>query len=111
MLLNAEHISNILKSDIGFRFLQPVRGTPPYWQHTMKDLYAMIHQLGIPTSFVTFSSAEMRWPEVLKTLLYLNNDDRQPENLDWTEKCSLIAENPVLCARMFDHRVKAFIVH
>ena len=107
MLMDTDNVQSILKSDVGFRFLQPVRGTPPYWQRAMKDLYAMIHQLGIPTWFVTFSSAEMRWPEVIKTLLYLNNDDRDPDELEWTEKCALITDNPLVCARMFDHRVKA----
>ena len=48
MLTNSNILQQILKADAGFRFLQPVRGSPPYWQRTMKDLYAMIRQLGIP---------------------------------------------------------------
>jgi hypothetical protein len=60
MLTNADDLLKNLKSDTGFRFLQPVRGLPPYWQRTMKDLYAMIRQLGIPTWFVTFSAGETR---------------------------------------------------
>lgn len=107
MLMDNDQVHGILKSDVGFRFLQPVRGTPPYWQRTMKDLYAMLYQIGIPTWFVTFSAAELRWSEVLSTLLYLNNDDRDPDDLTWVEKCSLISDNPLVCARMFDHRVKS----
>ena len=106
ILIDSENLNQILKSDIGYRFLQPVRGTPPYWQRTMKDLYAMIRQLGIPTWFVIFSAAEMRWEEVTRTFLLASNDSRNVEDLDWSDKCALVIDNPVLCARMFDHRVK-----
>ena len=107
MLTQSDNLSNILKSDIGYRFLQPVRGTPPYWQRTLKDLYAMIRQLGIPTWFVTFSAAEMRWEEVISTLLAFTNDDRSIDELEASDKLSLVIDNPVMCARMYDHRVKA----
>ena len=107
VLRDSENIGNILKSDIGYRFLQSVRGTPPYWQKTIKELYAMIQQLGIPTWFVTFSAAEMRWNDVIRTLLFLNNDSRPVEDIEWSERCTLITNNHVICARMFDNRVKA----
>lgn len=107
MLLESENIGNILKSDIGYRFLQPDRGTPPYWQKTIKELYAMIQQLGIPTWFITFSAAEIKWNDVIRTLLFLNNDSRPVEDIEWSERCTLITNNPVICARMFDNRVKA----
>lgn len=42
-------LSTILKSDSGYKFLKPIRGTPPYWQSAQKDVLAMIHLLGIPT--------------------------------------------------------------
>ena len=61
MLTNQDGLKQIFKSDVGFRFLQPVRGTPPYWERTMKDLYSMIGQIGIPTFFITFSAGETRW--------------------------------------------------
>ncbi|XP_064625952.1 uncharacterized protein LOC135486782 [Lineus longissimus] len=106
MLTNKDAVREILKSDKGFRFLQPVRGTPPYWERTLKDLFAMIKQIGIPTWFVTFSAADLRWPEVLHALL-LNSSDpkRNIEDLSFQEKSKLLQENPVLAARMFDHRV------
>ncbi|XP_071122628.1 uncharacterized protein [Mytilus edulis] len=107
MLTKPDSLKKILKSDVGFRFLQPVRGTPPYWERTMKDLYAMIRQIGIPTFFLTFSAGETRWNDVLNTLLQVSHDRRNIGDLQWTDKCKLIKDNPVICARLFDHRVKA----
>lgn len=107
MLTKPDSLKQILKSDIGYRFLQPVRGTPPYWERTMKDLYAMIRQIGIPTFFLTFSAGETRWDDVITTLLTISQDSRNISDLEWTDKCKLIKENPLMCARLFDHRVKS----
>lgn len=42
MLLDSESVGKVLKADSGYRFLQPIRGTPPYWQRTMKEIHAML---------------------------------------------------------------------
>lgn len=51
MLTDPDNRKQILTSDRGFRFLQTIRGTPAYWERTLKDLYAMLRQLGTPTWF------------------------------------------------------------
>lgn len=61
-LKNKESLQEIFKTDDGYKFLKPIRGTHPYWQTTQKDLFAMIRQLGLPTWFCSFSAAEMKWP-------------------------------------------------
>jgi len=48
--------------------MQPIRGTPSYWTHTLRDLFAAVRQLGIPTWFGTFSAADFRWPEIVTTI-------------------------------------------
>lgn len=35
----------------------------------MRDVYAMVRQLGIPTWFCTFSAADRRWPEIVEAIL------------------------------------------
>ena len=40
-------------------------GTPPYWKKFMREVIAMVKQLGIPTWFMTLSRAHLRWPELL----------------------------------------------
>lgn len=48
---------------------------------TMKDLYAMIRQLGIPTWFATFSAGETRWDETMDALKS-QNDKRATKTLN-----------------------------
>ncbi|XP_066283397.1 uncharacterized protein [Branchiostoma lanceolatum] len=110
MLSNKEDLQTILKSDQGYRFLQPVRGTPQFWDKTLNELYAMIRQLGIPTWFATFSAADLRWPEVLEAIRQ-DHSTVPASELSWEERCNILKSNPVTAARMFDHRVKLFFEH
>ncbi|KAI8503435.1 hypothetical protein Bbelb_184060 [Branchiostoma belcheri] len=105
-----EDVKAILKSDEGYRFLQPVRGTPQYWEKALNELYAMIRQLGIPTWFVTFSAADLRWPEVLEAIRQ-DHSAVPVSDLSWEERCDILKSNPVTAARMFDHRVQLFFKH
>ncbi|XP_052421004.1 uncharacterized protein LOC127964736 [Carassius gibelio] len=109
MLTNSDSLKRILNYDEGYKFLRPVRGTPPYWMSTQKDLFALIRQLGIPTFFASFSSADLRWPEMLNTIIKQEGKQINVDELDWSEKCGLIRRNPVTAARMFDHRWHCFL--
>lgn len=60
MLHDPEILKEMFKSDEALRFLQPISGTPSFWQSVQKDLFAMFRQLGIPTWFCSFSPAEFR---------------------------------------------------
>lgn len=73
----------------------------------MKDLYAMIRQLGIPTWCVTFYADETRWEETVDALKD-KNDTRTIDDIEWTETCRLIRENlsQLMCARFFNQRVQ-----
>ncbi len=68
----------------------------------------MIRQLGSPTFFVTFSAAESRWVELLIILeKILNNkilSKEDVEKLSFEDKSYLIQNDPVTCARYFQHR-------
>ncbi|KAI7790400.1 hypothetical protein IRJ41_003612 [Triplophysa rosa] len=92
VLTDPNSLTKILNYDEGYKFLRPVRGTPPYWQTSQKDLFALIRQLGIPTFFASFKGKNVNVDE-----------------LDWSEKCGLICRNPVTAARMFDHRWHCFL--
>ena len=39
--------------------------SPNYLSQLRKNIFAMIRQLGPPTFFVTFTSAESKWPPLL----------------------------------------------
>ena len=60
MLADRHNIQEILQSNTAYRFLQPIRGTPSYWEQTLKELFAAVRQLDIPTWFATFSAADFR---------------------------------------------------
>ncbi|VDI36704.1 Hypothetical predicted protein [Mytilus galloprovincialis] len=109
MLTDKTQLKNLLTTDQGYKFLTPIRGTPPYWQTALKDLLATIRQIGIPTWFATFSAADMRWTEVLYLLMEQQKSHQSLEDLDWTAKCEILRNNPVMNAVMFDHRFHTFL--
>ncbi|XP_061191659.1 uncharacterized protein LOC133199853 [Saccostrea echinata] len=108
MLQNPIVLAKLLKTDEAMRFMQPIRGTPAYWSTAQKDLFAMLRQLGIPTWFCSFSSAEFRWNEILSSIMLQMNDNRNPSDLDWSAKSEILRSNPVTVARMFEHRFHIF---
>lgn len=109
MLSDRSQLKNLLNTDQGYKFLTPIRGTPPYWQATLRDLMATIRQLGIPTFFATFSAADMRWTEILQILLEQQQHQTPLQDLDWTAKSEILRNNPVMSAIMFDHRWNTFL--
>ena len=45
------------------RYLANLTGSNAYWFKAREDLKAIVHHVGPPTFFFTFSSADMHWPE------------------------------------------------
>lgn len=78
-LENKETVNNIINFDQGYRVLRELRGSPPYWEKCKKkDLFSMLRQLGKPTWFASFSSADTRWIHLLQILGHIvdGQDDR-----------------------------------
>nr|XP_054591539.1 uncharacterized protein LOC129155839 [Nothobranchius furzeri] len=109
MLGNTDFLKNVLNADMGYKFLKPIRGTPVFWQGVQKDLFAYVRQLGIPTWFASFSSADLRWPEFMEAFMAIENIQGNIHDMDWAQKCDLLKNNPVTAARMFDHRFRSFL--
>ena len=72
--------------------------------HTLKklrDLFAMIRQLGSATLFCSFSSAETQWTCLLRILGQFDDNkqytDEQIEGLNWEDRCRLIQSDPLAC--------------
>lgn len=103
-------VSEVVAKDNAFRILQPITGSPAYWEHQKKNVLAMVRQFGICSFFVTLSAAETKWKDLLKILLKavdgVDADDEAIENLSFEKKAELIRKDPVTCARYFDHRFK-----
>ena len=104
-----EALKQLLECDDGFRFLKPIRGSPAFWQSVQKDLLACVRQLGIPTWFCSFSSADLRWQNLLTSILKQEGRRQTVEDLEWADRCELLLCNPVTAARIFDYRWHCFL--
>ena len=69
-VLNPESniLNELLRNDQAYAILVDDRTSPVYWEKRMKNLMAMIRQLGVPTYFFTLSAAESRWAPLLVIL-------------------------------------------
>ena len=65
LMKNQQNLKSMLQTDLAVKFLKNMRGAPAYWLY---DLVAMVRQLGTPTWFLTLSSADMQWQEVIQSI-------------------------------------------
>ena len=106
------NLERILKSDIRYVDFKRIRISPDYVHQLKKNVLAMIRQLGPPTFFVTFTSAEQNWDPLLSALEQLDNAHRskiehQQVYESKGDKFNLIKKDPVTCARYYRHRIDA----
>ena len=107
------NLNSLVRKDEGYYIFKQLRNSPAYLECRKKDVFAMIRQLGLPTWFMSLSSADTRWTDLLRMLVQLNfkkeYTEEQIQSLTWEEKTKLIQKDPVTCSRYFDHRVQEFI--
>ena len=106
-----ETISNLIANDDAFRFMNNLKGTPAYWKRFLYETLAMIKQLGLPTWFMSFSCADLRWPEIIEIIQKIKGTEMTEEeirNLSYKERTDILQSNPVLLARHFQYRVECF---
>ncbi|XP_077065633.1 uncharacterized protein LOC143718457 [Siphateles boraxobius] len=109
LLQDKHELEKLVINKEATRFMQPLRGNPAYWEKSLRDLFAMLRQLGTPTFFCTFSAAEMRWPDVITAIKAQQGETVNFEELDWSVKCEILRSNPVTAMRMFEERVEALM--
>lgn len=106
-------MNSLIQHDEGYKMLENLSSSPSYWKKEVQENRAMIRQLGIPNFFITLSSAETQWNELLKILMKVaKNIDiskENAENLSFEAKAKLIRNDPVTCTRYFDHRIRHFL--
>ncbi len=121
--------SHIMTTTDNYAAFQNIRGSPKYFQTARNELLARVAQLGPFQFFFTLSCAEMRWPEILATLLQQRGHKvccTDEQNLEYTveglpleefldqakiNRHDLFRNNIFTVTRMFDQRVKSFINH
>ncbi|XP_028394482.1 uncharacterized protein LOC114518676 [Dendronephthya gigantea] len=84
------------------RYVANIAGSNAYWHKIKEDLKAIITNVGTPTLFFTFSSADMHWPE-LHSLFEGNNDNSSEA------KRQNVINNPHLVDWFFTQRLESFI--
>ena len=104
-----KNLEKILKSPIAYRSLQCIRTSPDYFETIRKDVFAMIRQLGPPTLFVTFTSAEHLWSPLISALQKRDgNTTTSNDNISLDESVDANLRNhPVICSRYYRHRMSA----
>ena len=69
-----------------FSVFEKLKGSPKFWQTAKNELIAKVKQLGPFHIFYTFSSGEMRWPEVFLSLFKRKGlRVEYPENWDGSD--------------------------
>ena len=111
-----------------FNVFQKVPGTPKYWQTKRNNLLAMINVLGPFQYFFTFSCAELRWTEIIASILRMKGHKVIIEKDGETDSIyvdgdllidylvntgqnlhEIIQKETFTITRMFDRKVKSLI--
>ena len=104
-------VKQFIAHDNAYAFMNTIKGTPAYWKKFQCEVLAMVKQLGVPTFFLTLSSADLRWNDLVTIISKLNGLHLSKEdiaNLSYHDRCNLLNSNPVLVARHFQYRVEVF---
>ncbi|CAF4101592.1 unnamed protein product, partial [Rotaria sordida] len=109
-MLNRDYVNGLIHNDDAFTFLRCDQSSPAFWELKKKEVMAMIRQLGCPTLFLTLSAAETKWEDLIVILTQVLENKvitvEEAENMSYEKKCDLIKQDPVICVRYFEHRLK-----
>ena len=101
----------MVRNQVAYKFLKNIQGSPPYWQHELHDVLAMLRCIGIPTWFLTLSTADLHWPEMIQAIaLQLGKklSCREVLQKSMDQRSNYLQQNPVTRTCMFQHRVEIF---
>ena len=96
--------SALLMSKVS-RYIGNIAGTNAYWNKVREELKAIITNVGAPTLFFTFSSADMHWP-VLHALFGANTGNATSE-----ARRQNVINNPHIVDWFFTQRLEKFVQH
>ncbi|XP_021192740.3 uncharacterized protein LOC135116561 [Helicoverpa armigera] len=101
MLEDPEFLKEFVVQNLAF--MKSVPNSVQYWASRKRDLFAMLRQLGKPTIFLTLSANEVRCLILLNLLLKLSNKypGKVAEDLNTSERCNLVSDDPVTCCIYF----------
>ena len=112
MMKNSEEVQRLARTDQAYKVLKTVRGSPPYWQHQLHEVLAMLRVLGKPTFFMTLSAADLLWREMLEATAIHKGEHlsyAEMRRMPMRERAERLKANPALAAVMFQYRLDSFI--
>lgn len=59
-MLDSKFVDGVIQHDDGYKILKGIRSSSSHWQQEKIKVVAMIRQFGLPTFFMTLSSADTR---------------------------------------------------
>ena len=60
-----EKVKCLIVNDETFNFMDTLKRTPAYWTRFQLEVLAIIKQLGLSTFFISLSSADLGWNELI----------------------------------------------
>jgi hypothetical protein len=102
------NLEKIMKSDIGYIDFKNIRTSPDYLQQNKRNIFAMIRQLGPPTFFITFTSAEHYLDPLVVVVSELHRNRKRKKETNALENNDIdyfIKKDPVTCTRYYRHRI------
>ena len=101
--------ANLFMSKIS-RYVGNIAGTNAYWSRVRDELKAIVTNVGAPTLFFTFSSADMHWPE-LHALFNAGVNENQNDNQTSGARRQNVINNPHIVDWFFTQRLESFVKH
>ncbi|MCG8079346.1 MAG: AAA family ATPase, partial [Candidatus Thiodiazotropha taylori] len=111
--INVNDVRNVHTIDVktdNYMFMRNLRGTAAYWRSELFKLIAKIRTFGPPTFFLSLSANDMHWYDNFKFIDPAMTDS-DIDAMTYMQKCTIIKENPVMCALHFKRRWEAFLYH
>ena len=111
VLCNPDSVQQLVRDQQAYKFLRNICGSPPYWQHELHDVLAMLHSIGIPTWFLTLSAADLHWPEMIQAVAMQYGkklSHRDVLKMTMQERSKYLHQNLVTGVHMFQHRLESF---
>ena len=104
----ASNNANLFMSKVS-RYVGNISGPSSYWNRVREELKAIITNVGAPTLFFTFSSADMHWPELHD--LFKADTNCETGNSTSDVRRQNVINNPHVVDWFFTQRLESFVKH
>ena len=112
-VLNDDEREKMVRLNEGYYIFKDIPNLPAYLAKKKKEAFAMICQLKMPALFILQSTAETKWPELLRALGQTVDNktytDTEIAQMDFETKSRLIRGDSATLVRYFNHRFNVFL--